>query len=425
MIGFIGLSHLGIVSSIAAADQGFNVIGYDASPNLVANLNSGDFPIYEEGLKEIWSKPKGSIRFTDRLSDLQEARLVYFALDVPTNAQNESSLQAVESLIKEVVPQLSPEATLVILSQVSPGFTRRIKKELNLKPNRMFYQVETLVFGIAVDRATNPERLIVGCESPEQALPELFSKLLTSFNCPIMPMRLESAELAKISINCFLASSVVTSNVLAELCGKLGGDWQEIVPALKLDKRIGPYAYLQPGLGLAGGNIERDLVSVVKGGAENSTWTLPVQEWLKDSKYRCQYVLRSLHDSEVLSSPDAKIGFWGLAYKINTHSLKNAPSLELLEVLKQVDVQIYEPVAKLSENADPKHHHVSSAEAACDGADAIVVFTPYDIFSKMDAKLIALKMRTKVVIDPFRILNHKKWIEAGFKVFTLGVIYGN
>ena len=52
-------------------------------------------------------------------------------------------------------------------------------------------------------------------------------------------MRYESAELAKISINFFLVSSVTTSNILAEVCEKIGANWNEIVPALQLDKRIG------------------------------------------------------------------------------------------------------------------------------------------------------------------------------------------
>ena len=46
---------------------------------------------------------------------------------------------------------------------------------------------------------------------------------------------------------------------MADLCEKVGADWSEVVPALKLDKRIGQYAYLKPGLGIAGGNLERDL----------------------------------------------------------------------------------------------------------------------------------------------------------------------
>ena len=75
-------------------------------------------------------------------------------------------------------------------------------------------------------------------------------------------MRYESAELAKISINCCLVASVVVANTLAELCERIGAEWSEIAPALKLDRRIGPHAYLAPGLGIAGGNLERDLATV-------------------------------------------------------------------------------------------------------------------------------------------------------------------
>ena len=59
-----------------------------------------------------------------------------------------------------------------------------------------------------------------------------------------------------------LVSSVSTTNTLAELCERIGADWGEIAPSLKLDRRIGPYAYLAPGLGIAGGNLERDLATV-------------------------------------------------------------------------------------------------------------------------------------------------------------------
>ena len=63
-------------------------------------------------------------------------------------------------------------------------------------------------------------------------------------------MNYESAELAKISINMFLISSVTTTNVISEICEKIDANWNDISLALKLDKRIGKYAYLKPGLGI-------------------------------------------------------------------------------------------------------------------------------------------------------------------------------
>ena len=52
---------------------------------------------------------------------------------------------------------------------------------------------------------------------------------------------------------------------MAELCERTGADWSEIVPALKLDRRIGAYSYLSPGLGIAGGSTTDSL--------DLTTWT--------------------------------------------------------------------------------------------------------------------------------------------------------
>ena len=76
----------------------------------------------------------------------------------------------------------------------------------------------------------HPERFIVGCADPARPLPQAFHAFLSVFGCPILRMRYESAELAKISINCCLVASVTVANTLAELSERLGADWSEIAP---------------------------------------------------------------------------------------------------------------------------------------------------------------------------------------------------
>src|SRR6185437_13120933 len=131
-------------------------------------------------------------------------------------------------------------------------------------PDGLFDQGETLVFGRAVERATEPERFIVGCAAPERPIPAAYGAYLSAYSCPILPMRYESAELSKIAINCCLVASVTVANTLAELSEEIGADWAEIAPALRLDRRIGLHSYLAPGLGISGGNLERDLATVLR-----------------------------------------------------------------------------------------------------------------------------------------------------------------
>ena len=155
-------------------------------------------------------------------------------------------------------------------------------------------------------------------------------------------MRYESAELAKISINFFLVSSVTTANILAEVCEKIGADWNEIVPALQLDKRIGKYAYLKPGLGISGGNLERDLATILKISKEKHTHRSVIKEWIENSKYRKNWLSNCFRNDVLPNFSDGKIDICllGLAYKENTHSTKNSPSINFILELKDLNVKL-------------------------------------------------------------------------------------
>jgi UDPglucose 6-dehydrogenase len=88
----------------------------------------------------------------------------------------------------------------------------------------------------------------------ENSLPKRYWEILDAFGCPILTMRYEYVGLAKISINFCLVASIAVANVLAELSDSIDADWAEIVSALRLDRRIAAHAYLDPGMGIAGGN---------------------------------------------------------------------------------------------------------------------------------------------------------------------------
>jgi UDPglucose 6-dehydrogenase len=386
-IGFAGMSHLGIVTSAATAAKGFDVVAYGEPAT-----------ISEPGLPALLAANQSRIHSTKDASALKQCDLVVVSQDVPTDASNRSDLTG----LRQLVAQLPPVGTLVILSQVTPGFTR----SLDL-PN-VFYQVETLIFGRAVERAMQPERFIVGCADPAAPLPEAYAAWLKAFGCPILPMRYESAELAKISINMFLVSSVATTNTLAELCEAIGADWSEIAPALRLDKRIGQHSYLSPGLGIAGGNLERDLITVQTLAVEHGTDAGIVDAWLTNSRYRRDWVLRKLHET-VPGQPT--IAVWGLAYKQDTASTKNSPALALLESLKEFPVRTYDPQVKGS---------VSDALEACAGAAALVVMTPWKEFASYTATQIRERMSGRVVIDPFAVLDGRQLSAEGFSYHRLG-----
>jgi UDPglucose 6-dehydrogenase len=383
LIGFAGLSHLGIVSSLSVVEKGFSVLGYDPDAGLCAQLGNGEFPVFEPGLKELSHNNRSSISYTDEIAELGNCSLVYLSLDVPTDDRGQSELDIPEILIGQVLDSVAHGAIVVILSQVPPGFSRRIAEQHRAsfaqKAIRFFYQVETLIFGNAVERALHPERYIVGCADPAEALPKGYSDLLEAFGCPILPMRFESAELAKISINLCLASSISITNTLAELCEATNADWSEIAPSLRLDKRIGQYAYLQPGLGIGGGNIERDLVTAYLLGEEMGTDTGVIQAFRHNSKYRRDWVVRKIRQECTGQRSDPVIGVWGLAYKADTQSTKNSPALALMQSLPELSFRVYDPEVNLPNS--PVLQNCTTALEASEGVDILVIMTPWEEFS--------------------------------------------
>lgn len=415
VIGFAGLTHLGIISSVASAAKGYHVIGFHDDTELISKLNKADFPVQEPQLNELFLEYRERITFSADVADLSKCQIVYVSIDIPTNENGESDLGSIQKIIGQVVKVLNPDACLVILSQVSPGFTRQIA----IDHRRLFYQVETLIFGRAVERAMYPERFIVGCGNPSALLPKHLKNFLKTFNCPILQMRYESAELAKISINICLVASISAANTLAEICEKIGADWSEIMPALRLDRRIGQYSYIVPGLGISGGNLDRDLHSVSRLSENHNTDGGVISSCLKNSQHRKNWPFMIIKETILTQNPDATIAVLGLTYKENTNSTKNSPALLLIKQLFNCKIKAYDPVV----DACVVGKCVSGASSALDaanGANALAIMTPWPEFRDISPVDLAATMQGRTIIDPYGMLDAKKVRSAGLDYFTLG-----
>lgn len=416
LIGFAGMTHLGLVSGACAAEKGFRVVCFDPDAARVEPLSRRALPVSEPQLDDIVARNGERLSFTANAAGLADCDVIYVAPDVPTDDQGGSDLGPINALLDKVLDAARAEAVVVVLSQVPPGFTRGRQR-----PGRiLYYQVETLIFGRAVERAQFPERYIVGCADPAQPLPAAYKAFLDAHGCPILPMRYESAELAKISINMCLVASVTTANTLAELCEKIGADWSEIVPALKLDRRIGQYAYLAPGLGIAGGNLERDLATVCAFADRLGTDAGVVRAWVANSRRRRDWAAATIRAVLLDANPNATVAVWGLAYKENTHSVKNSPSLATLAQLPGVRLRLHDPLVPATAAVHATAEGVADPLAALAGAQALMILTPWPQYRAIPPAEIASTMRGRIVLDPYSVLDLKAAVAAGLDLYTLG-----
>lgn len=397
-VGFVGASHLGQVYSAVTAAAGMEVVLVDETPRGIQELIQHP-TVSEPELDVLWRATSPQRVCTTDMSECLRCDLVFLSLDVATNESGRSDTSAVERLAEQLLDVLG-ESTIpvVIMSQIPPGTTRR----LAAGRYHVAYQVETLVFGKAVECARRPERIIVGVCDSSMKIDARYEAWLQSFHAPIHVMNYESAELTKISINLFLASSVSTTNTLAELSRAIGADWDDIAPALRADQRIGPHAYLTPGLGLAGGNIERDLATFINLARQHEVQEVVVDSFRRSSQHHRDWVIRQLN--EISSQDLAQVAILGLAYKPNTASTKNSAALAVLQHLQGSDVRLHDPVAKLDKKSSMVVQ-VASWQEAARGSKSLIVMTPWSEYARIDLVQLRDLMDGNIVFDPHAVFD--------------------
>lgn len=416
-VGIAGVTHLGLVTGAALAAKGYRVSFYGTKTDEIAALRTGRLPVSEPGLSELIAEYGARLRFESAADALVDAAVVFVAEDVPTDDAGRSELAGVESLFGTVAGVVAPNIPIVVMSQVPPGTVRRLAGARA----HVFYQVETLVFGDAVQQALAPERFIVGAADPATPLPAAYRAVLDGFGCATLLMRYESAELAKLAINLFLAATLGATNSLAALCESLGADWAEIAPALRLDRRIGPHAYLTAGLGIGGGNIGRDLASLQQLADDHGTDGGVVAALVASSEHRRGWAQRALEDFLGNADDRSVLAILGLAYKENTATTKNSPGVDLVRAAQHCRVQTYDPVV----TPDPAWHAgmvaAEDALAACEGAGALAIMTAWPKFADLDPAAVAARLTGDLVVDPYRMLDAAAARAAGLSVLSLGL----
>ena len=62
IIGFVGMTHLGLISGICAAEKGFKVVCFDRNQERIASLVAQKLPVSEPHLDELADKNKNRMK---------------------------------------------------------------------------------------------------------------------------------------------------------------------------------------------------------------------------------------------------------------------------------------------------------------------------------------------------------------------------
>ncbi len=401
IIGFAGLTHLGLVSQIASANKGVKTIGFDFDLKKVKSFEKGNFDIFEPNLVDKFKKKKELISFTNDIRSLNNCDIIYISSDTVTTEKGLSDYSLLKRYTKLICKNISKKKILVVLAQVFPGFTRAIK----WPKKNLYYQVETLIFGNAFFRASSPERIIVG--SFKNKLSRKYQNFLKLFKCPLINMKYESAEFSKIAVNILLSSSINTSNNLARICEIIDADWEEIKPSLQLDKRIGKHAYLKPGLGISGLNLIRDINTCIKLSKNRKPEIKYLTNLIDYSEFSREWAIKRLNSLiKKFKYKKLKLTLLGLTYKENTNSIKNSAAIDFIKKIKKHKIKVYDPLIKVVRNIK-NITYADNLKNAIKNTDILLILTPWKQFSKISNDFLFNNIAKKIVIDPYNILGNK------------------
>ena len=430
-IAMIGTGYVGLVSGTCLADFGHHVTCVDKDQAKIEGLLAGRMPIWEPGLESLVKAnvERGRLEFTTDLGKaLEGAEAVFIAVGTPSRrGDGHADLSFVFAAVEELAGLLKGPIVVVTKSTVPVGTGDKIAALLKEKGapegTSVASNPEFLREGAAIADFKHPDRILVGAEDEKarECLAEIYRPLFLN-RAPMLFTGRRTAELTKYAANAFLATKISFINEMADLCEAVDADVQDLARGIGLDNRIGA-KFLHAGPGYGGSCFPKDTLALLRTAEEAGIKQRIVSTVVEVNDSRKEAMAGRVSEALGGSVAGKRIGVLGLTFKPNTDDMRDAPSIPLIQGLLAggASVAAFDPVGReQAEPLLPGIEFAGSAEAAADGADALVIVTEWDEFRALDLEELSQRMRGKVLVDLRNIYDRAEAKEAGLEYRGIG-----
>ena len=436
-IAIVGTGYVGLVTGTCFAEIGVNVVCVDTNAEKIDALKKGVIPIYENGLEEmvLRNAKAGRLNFTTSLEEcLDEVDVVFSAVGTPPDEDGSADLSYVLQVAHTIGRNLQKYVLVVTKSTVPVGTAQKVRDAIREELERRGVDIpfdvasnpEFLKEGNAINDFMSPDRVVVGVDS--ERAKKLMTKLYKPFllnNFRVIFMDIPSAEMTKYAANSMLATRISFMNDIANLCERVGADVNMVRSGIGSDTRIGR-KFLYPGIGYGGSCFPKDVKALIKT-AEQNGYEMRVLRAVEEVNERQKSVL--FDKLARLWKGDMRgktVAIWGLSFKPETDDMREAPSLVLIDKLREAGcrVRVYDPAAmdecrrRLGEDA------VAYAKDLYDAtldADALLLVTEWKEFRLPSWAVVKKLMRVPLVLDGRNIYDRAEMEEQGFGYCCIGM----
>lgn len=433
-IAVAGTGYVGLVAGVCFAEKGHDVTCVDVDESKVQMMRNGVTPIYEEGLEELMQKNNAAGRLhytTDYQSAYKDAEAIFIGVGTPEQPDGSANLSYIATVSRQIAESVERDCLVVVKSTVPVGtndkveqfirdfLVRDVKVEVASNP-------EFLAQGSAVHDTLHAARIIIGTESKEAEA--TLKKIYEPFNLPIVSVNRRSAEMIKYACNDFLALKISYMNDIANLCELVGADIDAVAEGMSYDARIGA-RFLNAGVGYGGSCFPKD-TKALKYIAKQHGYTLRTVEAAVDVNAEQKTKLFYKASNRMITFEHLKVAVLGLAFKAGTDDLREAPSLDNVELLLRngADIYAYDPIAadnfkkKYPEGSNLKGtiHYVRSPEEALQDANICFIFTEWKEIKDIAPETFKQYMKISLVYDGRNLYGVQDMKNAGIEYYSIG-----
>ena len=410
----IGLGYIGLPTSAMFAQSGCEVLGVDISERVVNTLNQGLIHIEEPGLADVVKEQVENGNFR---ASLEPEKADAFIISVPTpNLEDEfrsCDLTYVIQGVERILPFLEKGNTVIVESTIAPKSMDDVIAPI--------FEKNGYVVGKDVYLAHCPERVL-----PGQILYELrYNNRIVGGITPactehaaevygifvegeIIKTEAKTAELSKCMENTFRDVNIALANELAKICYDLDINCLDVIQMANKHPRVNIH---QPGPGVGGHCLAIDPYFICAKAPD----VAKIIRLSRDTNRSMPGYVVDKVNMLVKGINNPKIAAFGVTYKGNVDDVRESPSFEIVEILKNqgLEVRVYDPHVDNPEYVD--------LDTAVTDADLIVVLTDHNEYKDMNHEHIASLMKTPVLFDTRNIVKQQE--ESGLTVINYGNLY--
>ncbi len=428
-IAVAGTGYVGLVAGVCFAEKGHQVVCVDVDERKVETMKQGICPIYEQDLEELMQKnyKEGRLDYTtDYKNAYKDADAIFIGVGTPEQPDGSANLSYIATVSRQIAESIEKDCLVVVKSTVPIGTNDKVEQFIkDFLVNDVKVEVasnpEFLAQGTAVKDTLQAKRIIIGTESKEAE--KKLMEIYEPFELPIVSVNRRSAEMIKYASNDFLALKISYMNDIANLCELVGANIEDVAEGMSYDPRIGA-KFLNAGIGYGGSCFPKD-TKALKYLAKQHGYKLKTVEAAVDVNSEQKVKLFKKASERMITFNGVKIAILGLTFKPGTDDLREAPSIDNVELLLKNNannIYAFDPVGE--DNFKKKYpteiNYVSTPEEALKDANICFIFTEWNEIKAMKPEMYKKLMKTPLVYDGRNIYDVKEMKDAGIEYYSIG-----